>query len=221
MIGGAVVVLLAVMAGGYYFVFGRSPEPAPTPPPPVATPAATPTVAPTPALSAPATVDGAPTTAPTITPGETPTPATAPTATPVATTPPAAPTPTPATAVAPPAPTAPPPTGEPLALLRQGALDEAARGFAASLAAGPQDRYAVQALVACSPETVMKAVQAVPGDDLFILPVDYKGRACHRICWGGVYPDRAAAEAAARSFPAYFRQNNIRPRIQPVADLLP
>jgi septal ring-binding cell division protein DamX len=104
--------------------------------------------------------------------------------------------------------------------LRQGSLDAAARGFAASLAAGPSGRYGIQALVACSPETVMKAVQSVSGDDLFILPVNYKGRDCHRICWG-VYPDRATADAAARSFPAYFRQNRIRPRIQPLTDLLP
>ena len=66
----------------------------------------------------------------------------------------------------------------------------------------------------------MKAVGAVPGNNLFILPVDYQGRSCHRICWG-VYADRAAAEAAARSFPDYFRQNRISPRIQPLVDLLP
>jgi len=211
LIGGAVVLVLAVGAAGYYFFIGRSPEAAPTAAPTTATP----TVAPTPTLSAPATMAPAPTAAPT--------PAAAPTATPVATaapTPTPVPTPPPTPAVAPPAPTAPPPTGEPRALLRQGSLDAAARGFAASLAAGPSGRYGIQALVACSPETVMKAVQSVSGDDLFILPVNYKGRDCHRICWG-VYPDRATADAAARSFPAYFRQNRIRPRIQPLTDLLP
>lgn len=211
LIGGAAVLLLAISAAGYYFVIGRSPEAAP----PAAPPTAAPPVAPTPTLSAPATLAAAPTAAPT--------PAAAPTATPVATaapTPPPVPTPTPAPAVVPPAQTAPPPTGDPRPLLQQGALDAAARGFAASLAAGPSGRYAIQALVACSPETVMKAVQNVSGDDLFILPVNYKGRDCHRICWG-VYPDRAAAEAAAQGFPSYFRQNSIRPRIQPLADLLP
>ena len=57
-------------------------------------------------------------------------------------------------------------------------------------------------------------------DQLFVLPVNYKGRDCHRICWG-VFDDRATAEAAARSFPDYFRQNGISPRIQPIVDLLP
>jgi hypothetical protein len=74
--------------------------------------------------------------------------------------------------------------------------------------------------VACSPETVHKAVQNVPGDDLFILPVNYKGRDCYRICWG-VYPDRTTAEAAARAFPTYFRENSISPRILPLVELLP
>ncbi len=208
LIGGAVVVLLAVVAGGYYFLFGRSPEAVTTP----AAPVTAPTMEPTPTLSAPATVA----------PAATPTPAAALAATPVAAvvpTPTPVPTPPPVAAVPPPQ-AAPPPTGEPGALLRQGSLDAAARGFAASLAAGPPGRYGIQALVACSPETVMKAVQGVGDDALFILPVSYKGRDCHRICWG-VYPDRAAAEAAARSFPAYFRENRIQPRIQPLPDLLP
>ena len=216
LIGGAVVLVLAVAAAGYYFLIGRSPEAAPPAPPPATAPAVTPT----PALSAPATMAAEPAAVPT--PAGAPAPAAVPSATPVATAPPApspVPTPPPATAAAPPAQVAAP-TGDPRALLRQGSLDAAARGFASSLAAGPAGRYGIQALVACSPETVTKAVQNVGGDDLFILPVNYKGRDCHRICWG-VYPDRAAAEAAARSFPAYFRQNRIRPRIQPLPELLP
>jgi septal ring-binding cell division protein DamX len=127
----------------------------------------------------------------------------------------ATPVPTPAAAQAQPA-----PAGNPLALLRQGSLDGAARGFAATLSANSTGRLAIQALVACSPETVHKAVQNVPGDELFILPVNYKGRDCYRICWG-VYADRAAAETAARQFPAYFRENSISPRIQPLVELLP
>jgi general secretion pathway protein D len=134
---------------------------------------------------------------------------------PAATPAPAPPTPAPETAQAQPAPVTSPP-----ALLRQGSLDEAARGFTAALSADPGRQLGIQALVACSPETVHKAVQNVPGEELFILPVNYKGRDCYRICWG-VYPDRAAAEAATRRFPAYFRENNISPRIQPLVELLP
>jgi hypothetical protein len=210
-IGGAVVLVLVVAAAAYYFLFARSTEPAAATAPPTAAP----TMEPTPNLSAPATTAAVPEVTPTPAPRATPT-APAPTPTPLAAAVPAAtPVPTP-----PPTQAAPPPTGNPQSLLRQGAYDDAARGFAASLAAGPPGRYGIQALVACSPETVTKAVQSVTDDALFILPVNYQGRDCHRICWG-VYPDRAAAEAAARSFPAYFRQNGIRPRIQPLPDLLP
>ena len=127
-----------------------------------------------------------------------------------------APTPTPA----PPAPEPVAASGDALALLRQGDLDGSARQSAADLAASAAGRFAIQALVACAPETVHKAVAAVGDDQLFILPVNYKGRDCHRICWG-VFDQREAAEAAARSFPAYFRENGISPRIQPLVDLLP
>ena len=216
LIGAAAVFVLAAIAVGY-FLLGRPSAPAPTPPPP--TPA--PTMAPTPTLSAPATVPAAPAAAPGDAPAVTPTPTAAPAAASAAAAPRPTPTPTPPPATAAPAPRpAPVPTGDPRTLLGQGAINEAAQGFASTLAAGPAGRFGIQALVACSPETVHKAVRAVPGDELFILPVNYKGRACHRICWG-VYPDRAAAEAAARNFPTYFRQNRISPRIQPLTELLP
>jgi len=46
------------------------------------------------------------------------------------------------------------------------------------------------------------------------------GRSCYRICWG-VYPDRPAAEAALGGVPAYYRQNGSRPRVSPLAEILP
>ena len=78
----------------------------------------------------------------------------------------------------------------------------------------------MQTLVACAPETVQKAVDNVTGAELFILPVDLKGRACYRVCWG-VYETRDAAEAAARGLPSYFRQSGISPRVTPLVELLP
>ena len=122
----------------------------------------------------------------------------------------------------PPAPThssPPPPTGDARALLGQGALPDAARAFAHSLAAGARDRYSLQLLTACSPETVQKAAGA-GGPDLFIVPVTLQGRSCYRVCFG-LYGSRQAAEAAIASVPAYFRQGGARPRLSTLAELLP
>jgi septal ring-binding cell division protein DamX len=81
-------------------------------------------------------------------------------------------------------------------------------------------RYSLQLLVACAPENVQKAVAAVPADELFILPVNLKGRACYRLGWG-VYDSRPAAEAAAAALPTYFRQGGVAPRVSPLVELLP
>jgi septal ring-binding cell division protein DamX len=105
-------------------------------------------------------------------------------------------------------------------LLKAGSLQEAARTFAGSLAAGPRSRYSVQLLTACSPQTVQNAVAAVDGGELFILPVQFQGRACYRICWG-VYGSREQAEAAASAVPAYFRRGGAHPRPSPLAEILP
>jgi hypothetical protein len=202
-------ILLTTVAAWYFLL--RSPEspgeiasatPAPATEPEVATPAPTavPTVEPT--------AQPAPSTAPTATP--------APVATPVPT-----PTPAPRPTPTPPATSAgPPPAGEARSLLARGALADAARAFAASMAPDARGRFSFQVLVACDPVNVQKAVNAVPAEELFILPVDVKGRACYRLCWG-VYDGRPAAEAALSGLPSYFRQGGAVPRLSPLAELLP
>jgi hypothetical protein len=85
--------------------------------------------------------------------------------------------------------------------------------------AQPKGAQSIQLLVACSAETVHKATKAAPDARLFILPVDYKGRSCHRICWG-VYGSEAAAREALRTVPQYFLDGGARPRVVPVSGLL-
>jgi hypothetical protein len=133
--------------------------------------------------------------------------------------------------VATPRPTPPPPTttlraaaphaavGDARGLLRAGGFPDAARAFAAELQGGARGRYSVQLLVACSEETVQKAVSAVPADELYILPVSYKGRSCYRLCWG-VYRNEPEAASALRSLPDYFRRGGATPKVSPLADLV-
>jgi len=112
------------------------------------------------------------------------------------------------------------PAGDARALLAQGALSDAARAFAAALAPGARGRFTLQVLVACAPENVQKAVSAVPAEELLVLPVNLKGRACYRLCWG-VYDSRPEAEAALGRLPSYFRQEGASPRLSPLVELLP
>jgi hypothetical protein len=199
-------------AAAWYFVL-RTPGPPPPSPQPTATTlaAAPPTTLPQP--TAPATVAPTPMATPMPTPTVAPTPVPTPTPAPTRAPTPVA-TPRPAT----PAPSAA--AGDGRALLRQGALADAARSFAATLAPTARGRFSHQLLTACAPETIAKAVDAVPADDLFILPVTFQGRSCYRLCWG-VYDSRAAAEAARASVPAYFRQSGASPRLSPLNELLP
>jgi hypothetical protein len=75
-------------------------------------------------------------------------------------------------------------------------------------------------MVACSPETVQKASAAVAAPDLFIVPVNFKGRDCLRLCWG-LYPDHGTAQNALRTLPAYFREGGANPRVVTTREILP
>jgi hypothetical protein len=207
-------VLVATIAAWYFLL--RAPA-APQGDVATATPAPPPVAAAETPAPAPAAV---PTAEPTVEPTSAPAPTAAPPATPPAT-PAATPTPTPRVTPTPrAAPASAPSAGEARALLTQGALPEAARAFAAQVAPGARGRFSLQVLVACAPENVQKAVAAVPSEDLFILPVNVKGRACYRLCWG-VYGSRPEAEAALAGLPSYFREGGAVPRLSPLAELLP
>src|SRR4029453_234261 len=81
-------------------------------------------------------------------------------------------------------------------------------------------RYSVQVLVACSGETVQKALDNVSSSEVFILPVNYRGKSCYRICWG-LYESQDRATAALHSLPEYFRQGGASPKVSPAAARLP
>jgi septal ring-binding cell division protein DamX len=200
------VLLLGVAAGGYWYWQQRAtastagttpPEPTPT-----TTMAAASATLPPPAITpattpvVPATTAGAP-------------PAATPTTTLAAA--PVAPTPTrPAAATA----------TDPRALLREGNYPEAGRRFFDNVRNAPAGTATIQLLVACSGETIQKALAAVPDDDLFIVPFNLNGRACYRVLWG-LYPSPARASGALGSLPGYFRDAGAKPRVVAAAEIGP
>jgi hypothetical protein len=155
---------------------------------------------------------------PAVLPAET-VPATTLAATTVVSTPVPAPTAHPAAAAtaAPPRAAAPP---DGRALLRAGNYPDAARAFAKSARASGRGAAVIQLFVACSAETVQKAVDNAGGSELLILPVNFKGRDCYRLGWG-LYPSSALATAAVRNVPEYFRTGGAAPKVLPVSEALP
>jgi hypothetical protein len=202
--------VIAVIGGGsWYYLTSQKAPPPPTPRPVVRASAAptvvpaTPTPAPTQALP-----EGVPTAAATASPLPVPSPSTA--------TP--APPPSPAVATS----TSPLDSGpvtDARSLMRSGSFGPAAQGFADNVRAAVGSPFTIQLLVACSTETVQKALEQVAADDLYILPVSYKGRSCHRVCWG-LYGSEAGASSALPALPDYFRQNGATPKVVRTATLL-
>jgi len=104
-------------------------------------------------------------------------------------------------------------------LMQKGAFPHAASAYATNLKA-ERGSFSVQILVACSTETIQKAVDSAPSEDLFILPVNYKGKSCYRVCWG-VFESEGRATSALQSLPDYFVKGGATPKVAPLASLLP
>ncbi|HEV8254144.1 MAG TPA: DUF4388 domain-containing protein [Vicinamibacteria bacterium] len=129
---------------------------------------------------------------------------------------PATPSPTPQPAASPSP--RPPAATDPRALMAQGRYPEAARGFLSQFRSARPGSATVQLLVACSADTVQKAVENVKGTDLFLLPVDLKGKECFRLCWG-LFDSEPRAAAALRAVPTYFREGGASPRVVSTASI--
>jgi len=215
----AVVVVLAAVGGGVFYLGGidaamarlqslRPGETQVTEVPPAPEPVTQPPLeAPSPDAESPVATPegGGETPAP---PAATPTPEPAP-PTP-APTPAATPTPAPPAPATPASGSTPPSVDAARAALRGGRFADAGRGFATQLRGVAP--WTVQVLVACSTETLDKAVKAVDAPELYVLPVTLQGRACFRLCWG-LFASEAQAGEATSQVPRYFIENGARPRV--------
>ena len=234
----AAVLLLAVVVVGGWIAYTAQNRPAPRPvaarPPVALLPSTTPVVpavASTPAATPPSGAAPVPTPAsPAVAPATPAKPSPTPTAAPTR----LAPTPTPAatpvpkfiekppstpapTVVAKPASSARPSVGA-YEALKAGRLADASAGFE-SLAKSRSDEFSVQLLVACSPQTIEKAIQNDPSTDLFILPATIGGKSCHRLMRGFFKTGAEATEAVA-ALPGYYVAEGAKPKGVPVKSVL-
>lgn len=97
----------------------------------------------------------------------------------------------------------------------------AATLWARQLGSAPSGSHTLQVLVACREGTLGRIPDPVAASpDLVVLPATVDGQTCYRLGWG-VYPSRAAAEAAIPNVPGYFTAGGGRPLPVPLARVVP
>jgi septal ring-binding cell division protein DamX len=102
--------------------------------------------------------------------------------------------------------------------MKAGRLAEAASGFE-SIAQSHRAEFAVQLLVACSAQTVEKAIQNDPSPELFILPATMAGKPCHRLM-RGFFKTNDEATRAVSALPAYYVAEGAKPKAIPLQTVL-
>ena len=80
-----------------------------------------------------------------------------------------------------------------------GNLAQKYAAMARDFAAKPVGAYAVQFELVCETASVTKALRD-GGENVWFVPIAYRGRDCYRVLWGR-YDTKAAAEAGVRAVP--------------------
>jgi len=231
-VGGAVLLLGVIGFGWMAYTTSQAPPPRPNPapgpaasvaqaPPPVAATPDLPGALPSPSSTAPSATSTPP--SPAATPAAVPSSTPVPKATPK---PPTTPTPTPRP-VATPAPAAaratpaagPVVSGSGYEAMKAGRLSDAATIFA-SAARSRAGEFSVQLLVACSAQTIEKALLNDPSPELFVLPATVGGKPCHRMM-RGYYSTEDAAARAVLALPPYYVTEGAKPRAIAIRTVLP
>ena len=207
----AAVVFLAVVSVLAWIAYTAS-QTRPTP----ATPSGTPLALGTPpSPSSPLPVPSSAATAPP--PAEAPStkaaaalPTVSPMATPVATPQPIK-AQAPAAAVVKATPTTRPAPGSGYEALKAGRLAEAAAAFETA-AQSRKEEFSVQLLVACSAQTIEKAIQNDTSADLFVLPATISGKPCYRLMRGFFKTNSDATDSVA-TLPPYYIVEGAKPKV--------
>jgi hypothetical protein len=75
-------------------------------------------------------------------------------------------------------------------------------------------------MIACESDNAASMIEKASNSDrLFILPSDYRGRSCYRLCWG-VYPSRDDA-VEARDLPSAIRREISAPAPREIVAVVP
>ncbi|MEO8359464.1 MAG: DUF4388 domain-containing protein [Vicinamibacteria bacterium] len=102
--------------------------------------------------------------------------------------------------------------------LKAGNFADAATAFETQ-AKTHASEFSIQVLVACSPQTIEKALQNDPSRDLYILPATIGGKSCYRLM-RGFFKTQAEGTSSVSSLPAYYVTEGAKPKSVPVKPLL-
>ncbi len=102
--------------------------------------------------------------------------------------------------------------------LKAGRLAEAEAAFRKA-AESKRAEFSLQLLVACSPQTIEKAILNDPSPDLFVLAVTYSGKPCHRLMRGYFKTSDQASQATA-ALPPYYVAEGAKPKAVAISAVL-
>ena len=88
------------------------------------------------------------------------------------------------------------------------------------MAQGRAAEYSIQILVACSEQTIQKALQNDTSPDLFTLPAVISAKPCHRLMRGFFKTNSEAMQSLA-TLPAYYVAEGAKPKPVLVRSVLP
>jgi hypothetical protein len=72
--------------------------------------------------------------------------------------------------------------------------------------AGMEDRFTSHLMLSCDPDNTRRHLEGAGWDNnLYLLPAEYHGQDCYRLCWN-IYPTREAAEAEGAILPYLARE---------------
>jgi hypothetical protein len=110
-------------------------------------------------------------------------------------------------------------SNEPLSMLQNGNLIEAAKSWNDQLITN-QDGYSIQIVIACEKKTVYDTFRLLKdSEQLFILPMTFKGQSCYRVLYGQ-FPSRATAKTAIRKLPQNLFEDSSPATVVEISKLL-
>ena len=102
--------------------------------------------------------------------------------------------------------------------LKAGQLNEAA-ATAEAIARSRSAEFSLQILVACSPQTIEKALVNDSSTDLFVLPTTISGKPCFRLM-RGFFKTSDEATHTTSTLPGYYVAEGAKPRAVQVKAVL-
>ncbi len=103
--------------------------------------------------------------------------------------------------------------------LKKGDYNGAAKKGLAAIKSEDSSKYTIQLELVCQKQSIAKAFEFAPkGSKFFVVPTNFHGRNCFKICWG-IYSTESEAKQAISELPDYFLTQDYKPQITQLTSL--